>query len=132
MAFTDTDRRRFLMATTLTLLALPALWWANTSDKSTAPSVAVAGLDIGESDGAADGQDPAAAQEAAELDATSDPAPVFLNGPSSATGAAIACTGRENSSCSQCTCKPCSASSIARAGRTKNATSCPVSIRRAP
>lgn len=90
MAFTDTDRRRLLMATTLTLLALPALWWANTSDKSTAPSVAVAGLDIGDSVEADGPQDPAAAQEAIDLDATSDPAPVFLNGPSAATGAAIA------------------------------------------
>lgn len=47
MALTDTDRRRFFLATTLTLLALPALWWVNQSENSAAPNVAVAGADVG-------------------------------------------------------------------------------------
>lgn len=81
MAFTDSDRRRFFLATTLTLLALPALWWANTSNSSTAPNVAVAGLDVGGT------PSPPAASA---LEAASDRAPAFLDGPSSAEGAALA------------------------------------------
>ena len=44
MALTDSDRRRFLLATALTLVALPALWWANQNDG--APTVATVGLAV--------------------------------------------------------------------------------------
>lgn len=80
VALSDTDRRRFLLATTLTLLALPALWWANESTDSRAPSIAAAGVEVGDTPADSDGptgSDPAA-----------DPGdPVFLNGPSAETAA---------------------------------------------
>jgi len=90
MALTDTDRRRFIAATALTLLALPALWWANTSESSSAPNLAVAGIDAdidvadAEIADAATGPDPSPTTPDA---ATSDVAPVFLDGPASAAGA---------------------------------------------
>jgi hypothetical protein len=83
MALTDTDRRRFVAATALTLLALPALWWANTSENSSAPNLAVAGLDAGGGDAA-----PAPVDAPTTQDVEDDEiAPVFLEGPSSAAGA---------------------------------------------
>lgn len=84
MALTDTDRRRFTAATVLTLLALPALWLANTSDNSAAPNLAVAGIDPGV-DTAQAASDPNAAHDAD--DAPGDVAPVYLEGPASAAGA---------------------------------------------
>lgn len=90
MALTNTDRRRFIAATALTLVAFPALWLANTSSRSTSPNVAVAGLDV-DDDGAATagpaGEPAAASAEASELGATGDVPPVFLEGPTSAAGA---------------------------------------------
>lgn len=90
MALTDTDRRRLLLASAVTLVALPALWWANTSTDSAAPNVAVAGVDVG--------ADPAAQvtglSDSTELGSAE---PVFLGGPSSRTGAGqqvIAVPGR--------------------------------------
>jgi len=80
MALTDTDRRRFTAATVLTLLALPALWWANTSESSVAPNLAVAGID-------ADIADASAEQDASAIEPVADVAPVFLDGPASAAGA---------------------------------------------
>lgn len=118
MAVNDTERRRFLMATMLTLLALPALWWVNRTEESAAPNVAVAGAaDIGAeidaglghgatdppAEGTADGSTPAAATTATTVapDAIPDPAappapdspgdePVFLAGPSGTVGAGLA------------------------------------------
>jgi hypothetical protein len=103
MALTDTDRRRLIAATALTVLALPALWWANTSENSSAPNLAVAGLDAdididadadtdadSDIDGNRDGDDPITPPDASRTvpDAlTRDVAPVFLDGPSSAAGA---------------------------------------------
>lgn len=87
MALTDTDRRRFIAATALTLLALPALWWANTSQNSSAPNLAVAGLDA---EAVVDVDDATTQPDASPTDsntATPDVAPVFLDGPSSAAGA---------------------------------------------
>jgi hypothetical protein len=81
MALTDTDRRRLIAATVLTLLALPALWWANTSDNSSAPNLAVAGIDPGV-DAAGGGNAGVTPSDDDEL-----VAPVFLEGPSSAAGA---------------------------------------------
>lgn len=96
MALTNTDRRRFLLATTLTLLALPALWWANQSENSTAPNVAVAGADVGVDVGADHDADPTSSESSAQsarLDIdpgeVGDIAPVFLDGPSSAAGAGL-------------------------------------------
>ncbi len=91
MALTDTDRHRFTAATALTLLALPALWLANTSQNSTAPNLAVAGLDadaaVGASNapGSATREDPRDGAVDSEVDG--EKAPVFLDGPSSAVGA---------------------------------------------
>ena len=88
MALTDTDRRRLIAATALTLLALPALWWANTSENSAAPNLAVAGLD-GDIEVADASPQPGPAPVATDAPA-SDIAPVFLDGPSSAAGAGLA------------------------------------------
>ena len=85
MALTDTDRRRLIAATALTLLALPALWWANTSTNSTAPNLAVAGLDA-DIDVADATTQPDASPSIPDT-STRDVAPVFLDGPSSAAGA---------------------------------------------
>ena len=82
MALNDTDRRRIIAVTVLTLVALPALWWANTSENSsTSPNLAVAGLDPG-----ADAPN-AAPAPAAPGDGLDDVAPVFLEGPASPAGA---------------------------------------------
>ncbi len=88
MALTDTDRRRFVAATVLTLLALPALWWANTSQNSSAPNLAVAGIDPGVDVRAIDSPNAPSATPSNGLDApVDDVAPVFLEGPASAAGA---------------------------------------------
>jgi len=82
MALNDTDRRRIIAMTVLTLVALPALWWANTSENtSTSPNLAAAGIDP-VVDAATAG--PAGA---ATDDGLDDVAPAFLEGPSSAAGA---------------------------------------------
>jgi hypothetical protein len=93
MALTHTDRRRMLLATALTVVALPALWWANQSS-SAAPNVATAGIvvsDAGEAD--ATGADTAAADgSAAPAENAEDAeagAPVFLDGPSGQVGAGL-------------------------------------------
>jgi len=80
MALSDTDRRRFLLATTLTLLALPALWWANESGNTRSPSIAAVGIEVGDTPAVADGP--------STSDVLADAVePVFLDGPSGATGA---------------------------------------------
>jgi len=86
MALTDTDRHRFIAATALTLLALPALWWANKSENSSAPNLAVAGIDASVDVGA----EPTASIVDFIVDAggafEAEP-PVFLDGPATAAGA---------------------------------------------
>ena len=52
MAHNDTDRRRFLLATAMTLLALPALWWANKQSDAGAPNVATVGIEVASGDSA--------------------------------------------------------------------------------
>jgi hypothetical protein len=92
MALTDTDRRRLLLATALTVVALPALWWANQSG-SAAPNVATAGIAVDDGDGDDDG----VAADAADADAVDTPAadaagseaPVFLDGPAGQVGAGL-------------------------------------------
>lgn len=80
MSLTALDRRRILLASTLTIVALPALWLANRPD-SGAPSVAVAGLAV----------DPTGDSENAPLaDDRPGNAPVFFDGPSSQVGAGLA------------------------------------------
>lgn len=82
MGLNDTDRRRIIAVTVLTLVALPALWWANTSENSsTSPNLAVAGIDPG-----VDAPAAAPAQVPAD-DGLDHVAPVFLEGPSSPAGA---------------------------------------------
>ena len=82
MVLTDTDRRRIFAVTVLTLVALPALWWANTSENSsTSPNLAVAGIDPG-----VELPTTTPAQSATD-DGLDDVAPVFLEGPTSAAGA---------------------------------------------
>lgn len=83
MALTDTDRHRFIAATVLTLLALPALWWANTSENSSAPNLAVTGIDGGVDVGA---EPTTSIVETGGGASEADP-PVFLEGPFSAAGA---------------------------------------------
>lgn len=114
MAITHTDRRRFFLATALTLLALPALWFVNQSENSTAPNVAIAGAGLGVDVGADHGDtaalpvvpnDTPTAQATAiepvrltsakatavhDGDIIGDAAPVFLGGPSSQIGAGLA------------------------------------------
>jgi hypothetical protein len=92
MALTDTDRRRLLLATALTVVALPALWWANQSG-SAAPNVATAGIAVDDGDADDDG----VAADAADADAVDTPAadaagseaPVFLDGPAGQVGAGL-------------------------------------------
>ena len=74
----DPDRRRFLLATLVTLLALPALWWINQDDDSAAPNVAPVGVEVGDDTDAATTGEPATE---ADGDGTE---PVFLDGPFSA------------------------------------------------
>jgi hypothetical protein len=82
MTLNDTDRRRIFVVTVLTLVALPALWWANTSENSsTSPNLAVTGIDPG-----VDAPTAVPIQPATD-DGLDDVAPVFLEGPTSAAGA---------------------------------------------
>lgn len=76
MALTYRDRRRLVLATLVTIVALPALWWTSRAEESAAPNVAVAGagagVDVGadrSGDDAAEG-DATAAAGAATLTAT--------------------------------------------------------------
>ncbi len=77
MALTPHDRRRIMLVSALTLVALPALWWA--SQSSVAPNVATAGIVVTDQADAAPTSDPG-----------DDAAPVFLDGPSAQVGAALA------------------------------------------
>ena len=101
MAPNNTDRRRFFLATALTLLALPALWWANQQADSGAPNVATVGVDVGNGSDSGDAPaDTAAIVSTSPVEPvvtaapTTTPAapsaPVFLDGPSGAIGAGAA------------------------------------------
>ena len=87
-----------LLATALTVVALPALWWANQSG-SAAPNVATAGIAVDDSGSATDAA-PADANSAGgpagssadSTDATDfegSEAPVFLDGPAGQVGAGL-------------------------------------------
>jgi len=86
MATTHTDRRRFFLATALTLLALPALWWA--SESGGAPNVATTGIAVS---AAADAES-ASNSPTTTVTGTgqvADVPPVFLDGPSGHVGAGL-------------------------------------------
>lgn len=80
MALSHHDRRRILVASALTIVALPALWFANRPDTG-APTVATVGVDVDQ---------PAAAVAAGSDTGTDDAAPVFLDGPTAQVGAGLA------------------------------------------
>ncbi len=94
MALDDTDRRRFLLAAIVSLLALPALWWANRDDPSTRPNTGSVGVDVG---GTVNGE-PTEPDTVVTVESTigksnlpSEPTvldqpPIFLDGPASAAG----------------------------------------------
>ncbi len=98
MAHNDSDRRRFLLATAMTLLALPALWWANKQSDAGAPNVATVGIEVASGDSANAGAVIAPIDAGAiptttlpvvatsptlpSTPAVTAPAPVFLEGPS--------------------------------------------------
>jgi len=87
MALSDTDRRRFFLATVVTLLALPALWWANEANRGGAPGIATVGVAIGDDETTSDTAEPAAgavSDDAGEIE------PVFLDGASGEVGAGLA------------------------------------------
>lgn len=94
MAYTNSDRRRFFLATTITLLALPALWWASKSDGG--PNVATVGIAVADasSSDAADTVEPSTPvpgpQTATAEPEVTEPPPVFLDGPSGQVGAGVA------------------------------------------
>jgi hypothetical protein len=79
MALTAPDHRRILLASALTLVALPALWWANQSD-SGAPNIATAGIAV---------VDQSVTTSTANTE-VGDVAPVFLDGPAGRVGAGLA------------------------------------------
>ena len=64
----DSDRRRFLLASAMTLLALPALWWANKQSDAGAPNVATVGIEVADADDSGANADAAAV--IAPVDAT--------------------------------------------------------------
>ncbi len=85
MALNNTERRRIFLATTLTVLALPALWWANQSEGSSAPNVATVGVEMG-----ADGNPASSTANSTAPSILPDPLgesePVFLDGPAGDAG----------------------------------------------
>lgn len=95
MALDDTDRRRFLVAALVSLLAFPALWWFNRDDPSSGPNTASVGVDVG---GTLDGEPVDQPDDAVTIDSSigrsnlpSEPTivdepPIFLDGPASAVG----------------------------------------------
>ncbi len=94
MALDDTDRRRFLIAAFVSIIALPALWWVNRDDPGNGPNTASVGVDVG---GSIDGE-PIEPEQAATTDSTVqrtnlpteptvlDDPPIFLDGPASNIG----------------------------------------------
>ncbi len=83
MPVSATDRRRFFVATAITLLALPALWWANEADRGGAPGIATVGVELGADDDRTDTTEPATSDD-------DSIAPVFLDGASGEVGAGLA------------------------------------------
>jgi len=96
VALDNTDRRRFLIAAIVSMLALPALWWVNRDDPASGPNTASVGVDVG---GSIDGE-PADTTQVVTIESTigrsnlpSEPTvidqpPIFLEGPASNIGGA--------------------------------------------
>ena len=95
MALDNTDRRRFLLAALVSLLALPAVWWVNRDDPSSGPNTASVGVEVG---GTLDGEPVDQPDDVVTIESTSgesnlpseptviDQTPIFLDGPASAVG----------------------------------------------
>jgi len=83
----STERHRILLATTLTILALPALWWANQSEGTSAPNIATVGVEVGTEGETAStsARDTTQLDLADQLEKTD---PVFFDGPASNGGGA--------------------------------------------
>jgi len=90
VAINETDKRRILLATALTVVALPALWLANQSDSAGAPNVATVGVDVG--DAGANGHSSPSRGESylPRVEGTSEAAPVFLGDPDYVVSVGIA------------------------------------------
>jgi hypothetical protein len=96
VALDDTDRRRFLLAALVSMIALPSLWWVNRDDPSNGPNTASVGVEVG---GSINGES-AAPEQVATIESTigqsnlpSEPTyldepPIFLDGPASNIGGA--------------------------------------------
>ena len=74
MALDDRDRRRLFLAALVTVIALPAIWWANRDDSSTRPNVATAGVELTGSNAAAD-------ESQITPGTVGEDEPVYLDGP---------------------------------------------------
>ena len=85
MALDDTDRRRFLLAAVITIVALPAIWWATHEDDSAGPNLATVGVEIAGDDTL----DPASTSTR-QIEPVGDLEPVFLGGPAAEVLPAIA------------------------------------------
>ena len=85
MALDDTDRRRFFLAAAISIIALPAIWWAYQSDDSTGPNTATSGVEV-----AGENADEPASSSVREIEPVGDQEPVFLGGPSAERQPAIA------------------------------------------
>ena len=70
------DRRRLVMATAISVIALPSLWLMSRNEQTNAPNVATAGVELGDADAAA----PAEADQAAP-DPMGAPGAAYLDGP---------------------------------------------------
>ena len=99
MTLEHTDRRRIFIAAALTLIALPALWWANQSENSSAPNVATVGVgDVaingdpeGETaDDSVNADRPLSNSLLPPREPTGVSEPVFLDGPSGQVGSGLA------------------------------------------
>jgi len=87
VALNNTERQRIFLATTLTILALPALWWANQSEGASAPNIATVGVEVGTEGEPAN----TSARDTAQLALTEqleNTEPVFFDGPASNGGGA--------------------------------------------
>jgi hypothetical protein len=84
----DSDRRRFLLATSLTLLALPALWFVARAANSGAPNVA--SVEVGIAGNVATTGSAPTSSAAPTTQPEGEAAPAFLDGPATPVGAANA------------------------------------------
>jgi hypothetical protein len=94
VALDDTDRRRFYLAALLSLIALPALWFASRDDPVPGPNIAMAGVDVGSQTANAEtkAETPITVKSTIgqsnlpTLDTILDRDPIFLDGPTPQRG----------------------------------------------